>query len=423
MAVLEAYEVEQVGVRCFKRRCKVKEILNSLLTIDDATYMQLQAVPCKAESENRVSHRLVHGELDVNRAIHGVVQDAVACSGELKLLAQPDYSLLMESLTIIGNQAENTKVTQVICMESDSGPDGCSNLDIVCRILRYGIAICHYEPWYFYGKISEHFGNMNIFSYLIITEHYALQITSDRKTAILHDSPDFVACFEEIFDRIRRQSQPLIDSMDGFLGQQAQWGLQYAKTSDFSHTMEVCSGLCSIQFWDEKLIRGYMNPDLPGYETVIQNYTAYTQALYQAKKQGQITVFMNAAFVEEFIKDGIFREYPDIFFSRPVSQADRKKLIDRILKAAEEGWYHVYMLPQEKFPLNYRWEVVVQRGSSLLFQYSYDNQFRIFRFLEADIIDAVYDFLEYLSADPDILDEERSAGLLREWAERYLEHS
>lgn len=73
--------------------------------------------------------------------------------------------------------------------------------------------------------------------------------------------------------------------------------------------------------------------------------------------------------------------------------------------------------------MNYRWEVVVQRGSSLLFQYSYDNQFRIFRFLEADIIDAVYDFLEYLSADPDILDEERSAGLLREWAERYLEHS
>ena len=121
MSVLEAYEVEQVGVRSFKRRCKVKEIFNSLLTIDDGTYMQLQTVPCIAESGDRVSHRLVHGELDVNRAIHGVVQDAVACGGELKLLAQPDYSVLMESLTIIGNQAANTKVTQVICMESDSG--------------------------------------------------------------------------------------------------------------------------------------------------------------------------------------------------------------------------------------------------------------------------------------------------------------
>ena len=48
-------------------------------------------------------------------------------------------------------------------------------------ILRYGVGIYRYEPRYFYGKISEHYGSMNVFPYLVVTEHYAFQISTDRK--------------------------------------------------------------------------------------------------------------------------------------------------------------------------------------------------------------------------------------------------
>ena len=35
---------------------------------------------------------------------------------------------------------------------------------------------------------------------------------------------------------------------------------------------------------------------------------------------------MNCSFVEEFIKTGVFREYPAVFFAEPVSREDRREL-------------------------------------------------------------------------------------------------
>ena len=418
--ILEAYEIDQVGIRTYRRRRRVKEILNSLLTVEEIEGKP-QPAPFRTGRDEKISRSLICGELEVNRAIHEVVRDAAANGHELKLLAQPDYSELLEALTLFRSREKGPKVIQVICMEADSGQDGCSNLDMIGWILRYGVGIYRYEPRYFYGKISEHYGSMNVFPYLVVTEHYAFQISTDRKKAILHSDPDFVLCFQEVFRQIYQQSQPLLISMDSFRGQQAQWALQFAETMDFSNTIEVCSGLCTIQFWDEELIRTYINKELPDYEKTAQEYIAYTSALYQAKRRGQITVLMNASFAEEFIKTGVFREYPGSFFSKPVSREDRKKLIDRILEAADEGWYHVRMIDAEDFPLSYRWEILMQRDLSLLFQYSFYNQFRVFQFLESDILDAVYDFLENLAAGPGTLDEETSVGFLRKWSRRYLE--
>ena len=175
------------------------------------------------------------------------------------------------------------------------------------------------SPRYYYGKAMEHYGVMNVMPYLIVTPHCAIQIASDRKAAIFHEDREVVAYLGEAFDKMYQQSRPLMTSMDGFGGRQAQWAMEYVKSADFSHTIEMCSGLCSIQFWDEGLIRKYMNPQAPGYASMIEEYIAYTAALYQAKKQGQVTVLMNGAFVEAFLQTGVFREYPAVFFAKPVS--------------------------------------------------------------------------------------------------------
>lgn len=128
--------------------------------------------------------------------------------------------------------------------------------------------------------------------YLVVTERYAIQIESDRKAAVLHDNPEVVTCFGNMFDKMYQQSRPLMTSVDGFGGRQAKWGENFLETADFSHTMEMCSGLCSVQFWDERLIRRYMNRNIPGYEAMVEDYIAYTAALYQAKRRGNITVLI-----------------------------------------------------------------------------------------------------------------------------------
>ena len=417
--MLEAYEIARIGMRDYSRRCKVRELLDSLLTVEETHPVRHEA-EYDADAGEPEPHCLLQGELEVSRAVNSVIHEAVARGSELKILAQPDFDSLMESLLLLCDGSVDAKVIQIICMEADSGQDGCRNLDSVRQILRYGIGIRHYEPRYYYGRAAEHFGMMNAMPYLIVTGQYAMQISSDRKTAILHDTPEIVTYFGHAFDRMCQQTRPLMTSVDGFGGRQARWGLGYLDKVDFSNTIEICSGLCSVQFWDEQLIRQYLNHAIPGYETMAGEYTAYTAALYQKKKSGHITVLMNSSFVEEFIKTGVFREYPNVFFDKPVAPADRRVLIERILQAVDEGWYHIRMMPEEDFRLSYRWEVLACGGSSLLLQYSAKSQFRLFQFEEADVLDAVYDFLESLAEKESVLDDQQSASLLQDWMEKYL---
>lgn len=416
--VLQAYEIARIGTHSYNQRRKIREILSSLLTIEEAPDpLPLESPAAALEVEER---KLIQGELEVNRLINQVIQTAAARGETLKLLAQPNYDLLMESLILSNRQFPRAKVIQILCMETDGGPDGCQNLEYVRRILRCGIGIRQYEPRYYYGKATEHYGKMNVLPYLVVTGRYAIQISSDRKTALLQDDPKIVDYLGGFFDRMYRYSFPLMTSIDGFGGKQARWGMDYLESMDFSHTLELCSGLCSVQFWDERLIRTYMNPLTPQYETMVEEYVAYTQALYQVKRRGGVTVLMNIAFVQEFIRTGIFQEYPSVFFAKPVSPADRRLLIQRILQGVEEGWYHIRLVPPEDFPLHYRWEVMIHRGSSLLLQYSSQNQFRLFQFQEADILNAMYDYLESLAEQENVLNDNQSAVLLKQWMEQYL---
>ena len=99
--------------------------------------------------------------------------------GEIRLLTQPDNDLLMESLLLLCDDNVQTRVTQIICLEVNGGRDGCRNLENIRRILRYGIGIRRYEPRYYYGSPTEHYGIMNVMPYLVVTDRYAVQISSD----------------------------------------------------------------------------------------------------------------------------------------------------------------------------------------------------------------------------------------------------
>ena len=161
--------------------------------------------------------------------------------GEIRLLTQPDNDLLMESLLLLCDDNVQTRVTQIICLEVNGGRDGCRNLENIRRILRR----------YYYGSPAEHYGIMNVMPYLVVTDRYAVQISSDWKAAILHSNVEVVGYFGQFFEKMRRQSHTLMVSVDGFGGNQAKWGQDYLRGTTFSSTMEICSGLCSVQFWDK----------------------------------------------------------------------------------------------------------------------------------------------------------------------------
>ena len=86
----------------------------------------------------------------------------------------------------------------------------------------------------------------------------------------------------------------------------------------------------------------------------------------------------------------------------------------------EEGWYHLYFLEEREFPLDYRWEAIVEPHENLYMQYCVDNQFRIFEFEIPEVVDAVSDYLESLLQSDSLMDEKSSVELIRRWMEDYL---
>ena len=418
---MEAWEISQIGMKRYLRRKKVKEIISSLLTLEDMEMLPQPGSPGYSTGrEIPEESGFICGELEVNRIVRAILYDAVDNGGDLSLLVQPGYGFLMENLMMVDRKRQDMKVTHIICLEKDSGEDGCANLDTIQKILRYGVGIRKYEPRYYYGSSEDHYGIMSVIPCLVLTDRYAIFLSPDRNAAYLHREPDMVSYLQKEFARMVRETRPLMTSIDGIRDNCSQWSRSFVKICDFPHAYEMSSGLCSVQFWDGYLIRKYINKEIPEYEQLAGEYAEYAGMLYEVKKKGQVTVLMNRGFVEEFIKSGVFREYPEIFFSMPVSPDDRRLLVGRILEAVREGWYHIRMVPGEEFCLGYRWEILVYPGSQLVLQYPVRDQFRVFRFEEPGIIEAMYDYLENLAGRDNVLDDSQSCELLERWMEQYL---
>ena len=148
---------------------------------------------------------------------------------------------------------------------------------------------------------------------------------------------------------------------------------------------------------------------------------SYTALLYEVKKKDQIVILMNSRYVLEFIQTGVFREYPEVFFVSPLEKKDRKYLLEQIFQAIEEGWYHIRLLEENEFPLDYRWETVSHQNGKLYMQYCIHDQFRIFELEIPEVTDAVYDYLQNLSESRTVMGEEASEELMRRWLKEYLE--
>ena len=86
-------------------------------------------------------------------------------------------------------------------------------------------------------------------------------------------------------------------------------------------------------------MKTYLPRSIDGYEHLLEGMVWYMAQLHEAKKKGQVKILMNPGFVLEFIKTGIIKEYPSIYFRTPLAPEDRRYILEQIFQAVEEGWY------------------------------------------------------------------------------------
>lgn len=426
LKAIQAFEVTQIGEEKYYQREKVKELFDSLLTLEESrSYRTFLKGAGEFSLDGELfsdgwGSRMLCGEVEVQKGINRILQNAIGKGEDISLFLQPACTVFLYTINAIYTLAGRSTIRHIICLNSNSAPGEWDALEMVKTVMRCGVALGAYCPFYYYGIPTEHYGMMNLLPYFIIAGGFAVQIAVDGKTAIVHRDPEIYPFFQETFERMMQLCYPLMKSKTG-LDKRLSWGMDYTKDYNFRKTIEVSSGLCSLQFWKRELIQKYLNPAIPGYTDLLEGMACYTAELYEVKKKGDIFILMNARYVLDFIQTGVFKEYPTIFFVSPLDKKDRKYLLEQIFRAMEEGWYHVCFLDEKVFPLDYRWETVAHQDGKLYMQYCINDQFRIFEFEIPEVSDAIFDYFQNLSMGKSAMGEEESRELLRRWMKEYLD--
>ncbi len=421
----EIFEIEKIGYELFYRRKKLESFIRSLPTLNEKPEEHKWKVQAAPNIQNldlynsaMPSSCYISNHLELSQMFFSLLYRSHVQKEDINILMQPKKTSLLDLLIHPSFEHSDIKISHILCLDDFKNDRSGNNIDCYHMLIRYFLLRNRYEPFYFYGNTKERYGTSNPFPYFVCTEHWVLQIAADENTGILHTDSGISKAFQHLFSKISRYCQPLGTAFNG-LNRELCWYETYVNPESCQNTIELCTGLCSSQFWDKQLIDTYLNPQLPGADQLKGQLVQYCKSLYESKRTGNIRILLNPSYVLDFIKTGIFKEYPKIFFAKPLEKKDRKLILERVLKACKDGWYQICFLDETLFPLQYRWELCVD-SDTVTIQYFHLEMFRTLFINEPGLVEDMYGYLESLWTGQGTVSGENAVKLLKTWMEQYL---
>ncbi len=418
--LLKAYQIELIGRERYLRRKKMDKFIRSLPDLKGCTPPPLDQSESLSSPLPNVPSGTLLNRLELSQTIHSLLSAAHQEQSFVEIMMQPQDTSILNQLIHPAFVQSEMNVTHIVCLDrSTVSKEPSHNIDKFRCLLPYFLLLKNYLPLYFYGNTEERYGTSNLFPYLFCTKQGVLQISAKEDMAILHTDPDVIQTFRKLFSQISKNCQQLGTVFSG-LGNEMNWYMSFLSRDMFQDCFELCTGLCSTQFWDRTLIEKYINPSLPNLQETIDALVDFCDKLHTVKQMANTTVLMNPQNVLDFIQTGRFIEYPDLFFAKPLSKEDRLALIDQIIKACHEGWFHIRLIDASAFPLtSHCWELGASQDTAIL-QHFHQNQFLSLMLGEHALTGDLHDYLEALSQSEYAMSEEESVELLQNWIQQYL---
>lgn len=421
----EVFEIEKMGYELFYRRKKLEDFIRSLPSLKEKPAKHVWKVSAEPDAANlefccspMTSSSYVSNRLELSQLFFSLLCRSHTQKETINIFMQPKKGSLLDLLIHPSFAHSDMKISHILCLDDFKNDRSGTNIDRYHMLIRYFLLWNRYEPFYFYGNTKERYGTSNPFPYFVCTDHWVLQIAADENTGLLHTDPGIAKAFLHLLSKISSYCQPLGTAFNG-LNRELCWYETYVNPESCQNTIELCTGLCSSQFWDKRLIDTYLNPQLPGADQLKGQLVQYCKSLYESKRTGRIRILLNPSYVLDFIKTGLFKEYPEIFFAKPLEKKDRKLILERVLQACKEGWYQICFLDETLFPLQYRWELCVN-NDTVTIQYFHLELFRTLFIKEPGFVEDMYGYLEALWTGQGTVSGEHAADLLKTWIKQYL---
>lgn len=366
-----AYQILHMGEENWHRRSAVWNLMQSF-HITDST-LDIGFSPDVSVSFQD-STTVVHGAISVKRALYSILlQESCNPQGELFIVAQPDFSFLINCLNLINFTS---------------------------------LPIEHFISFGYYENTPSLFGPNSFLPNMVLTSHYSMQISSDCESAVISSLPDVLKLCNNFIKQKRVSAFPI-----------------FKKQNSFEEYLDsiIAEPMHEQRFVlvDTPYLFPFLTPEM--CDRHLYEEELGSRRIAQLKRRLQSIHSPTSVFHSLLTSDGFqqlytsgrFTEIPKRCYSAFCTEEVRF-LLHRALEWQEAGRYrmHVIKNPHLLFPPN----LCITAFSSL--QVSFVINHPKVGFLALNLQDpsfsfAIFDFIQYLMEETLSHSPEDSAALLR----------
>ncbi len=409
--LIEAYEVLLTGEGVYRRRKQIAEIIHALNDFRPTENMAIHGDYQHQYGESRQGTAF-YGEAAVNGTVRSILELEAQKGGAICLIAQPEYEFLFDLLVSLKDSLGRLKITHMICLENGARNDDYHyNLKCVNSILRSGISNLGYEPLFYYGHVESHFGKMNLFPYLILTDECAIQISEDLRGGILLRDEEQIHLFDRCCEKLRQRCRPVMIGMKN-AGEMLE--IYGAETSNYQNTYSISFDPPIMPFVNRDMLKQYLNRSLPEYNRFLDMAELHANRLRKQFHEQVFYCFTEVAGLRCFLETGYMHEFPVGFYEKPLSVETRKFVLDEMYRAVEEDWCKLRFFRPGNPSISFDGEIVAISEGLVYVQYNTEGEAHSFKFTEKSIAYSFYDYLQSLKDSRQVMSREETMTVLLE---------
>lgn len=390
--LITAWKIQMVGPDKWNSRCRIENFLRNFPDISqksmpERTYYTETLI----ETSYPPCHPLpTHAAL--NHAVNRILLDEFRNEkGYLRMILQPDYDYLFQSLAGFGQYMTSCSIEHILCVGKSTPPadftDGSGNLEYLQKILSLYINAMDYTVYYYYDTVESHFSGLNAFPCLILTSTCAITCTSDFQSGILYGNSDVITMLTRYFDQCRRKCSAL-----------------FYPLSSVTETCRLITDMFSgdtpyfflqaqpyiIPFLTSDLAEKAVSPDLKDRNLFLELISHLMTVHQENASEKKLHMYHTFHGIRRFLETGRIHEIP-FNFSEPCSYDDRLLLIYRLSRYIPDQCRFLRG-PLEKLSLNFHL-CVSECGGYLIFS-NRKGETIYLRFTEPGLLSAFTDYLE-----------------------------
>lgn len=353
---------------------------------------------------------------DVDYMMRAVIEnEAAKKDGFVYIIMQPQNEVLKHLLPGFCKNNKDLQVKHIVCMEKYADVGVKSNHLYNMEILKSLIPTVvnshfgNYDVYYYYDHVASRSNAGLLLSNVILTSEYALCITPDRKYGVLESDPKRLKMYQELFEEHKEKCISMFEYQS-----MAEWvdtNSQQWENSDgrvYYISSQPCLGVLKVS---GELGR-YTSPSFAAYAQVLGELLKSAENWMDNKNNKHIS-YCSKQGLKRFAKEGLVDELPNGIYS-PIGAEDRKSVLQKMIRAMENGSYELYLVDEEVMELTPHLGLIAFGVGSVNLRFQLDEGYYQLILRENSLARIVYEVLEKLMKNPQIGDVETSLDYLKE---------